>query len=308
MVPAAGNMRVTLIHNPGAGEGDGRSRDLVAMLEGQGYCVLAQSSRDDGWEAVLDEPADVVAVAGGDGTVARVARRLVGRGVPIAPLPSGTANNISRTLGLVGRPFEDLVRGWARGRRVKLDVGIARGPWGERRFVEGVGLGLFACLLSRDPSEAPPAFDRREEKVAWALRKLQERSTSCSTIRIRGTLDGEDLSGSYVMLEAMNLQHVGPSLFLAPDSRPGDGQLDVVLVTEAERGRLSEYLARWQENPERLAVLPTRKGSRLELEWTGYEVHVDDVLWPAPHDEPPPPPGRIEVRLEGSAVEFLAPA
>ena len=49
---------------------------------------------------------------GGDGTVGRVTRRMVGRGVPITVLPSGTANNIARSLGLIERPFEELIRGW----------------------------------------------------------------------------------------------------------------------------------------------------------------------------------------------------
>ena len=88
-------------------------------------------------------------MAGGDGTVAGVTRRMVGRGVPVAILPSGTANNIARSLGLLKRPFEELVRGWRDARRVKLDVGIAYGPWGQRYFVEGLGAGLFAELLVR---------------------------------------------------------------------------------------------------------------------------------------------------------------
>ena len=83
-----------------------------------------QSSKDEGWEQALQDAGDVVAVAGGDGTVSRVAKRLVGRGIPLAPLPMGTANNISRTLGLAGLPIEEIVRSWENPRRVKLDVGV----------------------------------------------------------------------------------------------------------------------------------------------------------------------------------------
>ncbi len=302
-------MRVTLVHNPGAGrQGSGEGRQIVQLLEREGYRVSYLSSKDDGWKKGLAEPADLIVVAGGDGTVGKVARRVAGRGVPIAPLPSGTANNISRSLGLVQRSFDDLVRGWRDARSVKLDVGVAEGPWGQRYFVEGLGLGLFAGLLGRSKSEkkGTPKFKRREDKIAYGLRKLAERVVECAPVELQATLDGKDISGAYVMLEAVNIPFVGPGLFLAPDSKPGDGELDIVLVGEAERERLRTYLEHWQDNKERLAVLPSHKGKRLSFEWTGFELHIDDKLWPK-RGKAPQAPARIEVRLEGHAVEFMVP-
>ena len=43
---------------------------------------------------------DAVIVAGGDGTVGKVAKRLAGTDVPLVVLPTGTANNIARSLGI----------------------------------------------------------------------------------------------------------------------------------------------------------------------------------------------------------------
>src|SRR6185503_11478949 len=119
---------------------------LCRLLEEHGHEVRYQCSKEDGWKRALKKQADLVAVAGGDGTVGRVTRRMVGRGVPVALLPSGTANNIARTLGLLERPFEELVRGWDSARRAKLDMGVAKGPWGERYFIEGLGAGIFAHM------------------------------------------------------------------------------------------------------------------------------------------------------------------
>jgi diacylglycerol kinase (ATP) len=300
-------VRVTLIHNPGAGRpGAGDGRALEQLLRRAGHEVRYQSSKDEHWRRSLDSPADLVVVAGGDGTVARVTRRMVGRGVPVALLPCGTANNIARTLGLVERPFEELVRGWEGARRVKLDVGIAEGPWGERHFVEGVGVGLFATLLSR-PRKNAKRGKRTASVVDGALRRLKDAAARCEPVELAAALDGEDISGRYLLLEALNLRYVGPSLFLAPDSQPGDGQFDVVLVTEAERGRLLEYLEKWQDNRERLAVLPTRKGKRLQLEWTGIELHIDDRLRPKKDAGPDEIAGIVEARIGGESVEFLVP-
>lgn len=301
-------MRITLIHNPGAGRhGKGELERLLRFMKEAGHEVRHRSSKDKGWTASLDESADVIAVAGGDGTVSRVAKRMRGRGTPIAPLPAGTANNISTTLGLVGRPLEELVRGWAEARHVKLDLGVADGPWGQRYFLEGVGAGLFAHAADVAPKDKLPP--KPEDKVKWAIRNLRQRLLEMKTMRIDASLDGEDLSGDYVLFEALNIPFVGPNLFLAPDSRQGDGQLDLVMATEAERERLAHYLEHWEEKKPRLAVLPSRQGRRLRMELAGERVHIDDEFWPEdPAEAGTKPPAPIEVRIEDAAVDFLAPA
>ena len=99
---------------------------------------------------------------------------------------------------------------------------------------------------------------------------------------------------------------MGSNLYLAPDTKPGDGHLEVVLVTEAERHRLVKYLDSWRENRERLAVLPSHRGKSLTLEWTGFELHIDDKLWPQA-EEAATPPACVTARLDAQ-VEFLVPA
>jgi len=302
-------VRITLIHNPGAGsQSEADAQKLMKLLEEAEHEVRYQSVKEDSWDKALEEPADLVVVAGGDGTVSRVAKRMVGRGIPVAPLPAGTANNISRTLGLVDRPWEELVRGWENARRVKLDVGIAEGPWGERYFVEGVGAGLFACLLgSSDPARKLAALKRPDERVAYALELLKERVLDCAPVEMKATLDGKDISGRYLLFETLNILYVGPNLFLAPDSQPGDGSFDVVLVTEGERDRLKNYLLTWQTNRERISVLPSHRGKHLRIEANGFELHIDDELWPEQGDTSVPGEGVIDIRIGGAAVEFLAP-
>ena len=298
-------MRITLIHNPGAGrQANDDAERLQRFLAEHGYDVRYQSAKDEDWKRALKKPAEMVVVAGGDGTVAKVTRRMVGRGIPVGVLPSGTANNIARTLGLLDRPFEELVRGWQNGRRVKLDVGVAKGPWGERYFVEGIGAGVFASLLA-NPA---PAVKKRRNAVENALDRLRDHAAECEPVEIYARLDGKDISGRYLMIEAVNLRYVGPNLHLAHDSQPGDGQFDVVLVTEAERARLLYYLEHWQENRERIAMLPSTRGKHLELEWSGFPLHIDDKLKPRHKDTPQEIAGLVEARFDGHAVEFLAPA
>jgi len=57
-------------------------------------------------------------------------------------------------------------------------------------------------------------------------------------------LDGKEMSGDYVLLEAMNVRYVGPNLDLVPRADINDGLLDVVLVGSGERGKLKPYFSK----------------------------------------------------------------
>lgn len=300
-------MRVTLIHNPGAGKQAKDEADLKKLLKRAGHQVRYQSSKEAGWKKVLKKPADLIVVAGGDGTVGRVVRRMPGIDVPVALLPSGTANNIARSLGQLERPFEELVRGWENARQLRLDVGVAEGPWGERYFVEGVGAGVFAELLANSDPKKSKKLKKRKNPVEAGLRRLRKQAERAEPVTICAALDGEDISGEYLLFEALNLRYIGPNLFLTAAAEPGDGHFEVVMVTEAERSRLLYYLDHWQDDRERLAILPSKSGSRLEVEWTGFPLHIDDKLQPKTKVRPKEMAGMVQARIDGAAVRFLVP-
>jgi diacylglycerol kinase family enzyme len=302
-------VRVTLIHNPGAGDDhqpDGQA--LTDLVRAAGHEVRYQACRDDTWAAVLDEPADIVAVAGGDGTVGRVAKKLIGRNLPVAPLPLGTANNISKTLGLTDLTLQEIVAGWDLARRIAFDAGLAKGPWGSRYFVEGMGVGLFACTIPvADESKTLASLTDADAKVSYALGMLQQRLARCPPHALELKLDGKDMSGEYVLFEAMNMEFVGPNLYLAPDIAPTDGLLDVVLVTTAERDKLNESLANWQEGELVRPNLTRHRAARVQMEWAGFEVHFDDEPWPAENQDAAALT-HIELSVERNALCFLTPA
>ena len=301
-------MRVTLLHNAGAGDDDQPdAQQLIELIRNAGHAVSYRSTDEDDWVRALSEPADVIAVAGGDGTIGRVAKQMTGRGIPIAVLPMGTANNISHTLGVADLPLEQLIAGWHLARTRRLDIGVALGPWGMYRFIEGLGLGVFAWTIPEaDASPTLASLEAADHKITYALQMLKDHLQACPPIALSATLDGDDLSGEYVLFEAMNTQYIGPNLYLAPHANPGDGQLDVVMVTNSERDRLIDYLSSWQNGEFRRPHLPTRQGRRLAMRWTGFHVHIDDRIWP---DEGamPPAPAPIDVTIEAQAVSFLSP-
>src|SRR6185369_13146207 len=182
--------RLTLIHNPNAG--DDRQPtvgQLHALLKEAGYKVRYQSAKEDGWEKALKRPADVVAIAGGDGTVTKVARRLIGRDVPIAVLPMGTANNISKTLGISDMPVTQLIRAWESAQRVTFDAGIACGPGGERYFIEGAGAGLLTTSMPKaSKSKTLVQLKETDAKVSYAQQLFREHLVDAPAMEIKAAV------------------------------------------------------------------------------------------------------------------------
>jgi diacylglycerol kinase family enzyme len=305
-------MKVTLIHNPKAGEGaDGGAHEFLALIGAAGHSVSCHSSKDEHLDQALGDPGDLVAIAGGDGTIGAVAARLVGRGVPLAVLPMGTANNISTTLGLASTPLKRLIAGWAAAFRLRFDVGVARGPWGLTRFIEGIGAGLFARAICELDARADVTFgpeDNREDKLATALKWMSERVSSFPAEELTIALDGRDLSGEYILLEAMNIQHIGPSLHLAPDADPSDGLLNVVLIGADEREKLGMYLAdrlSGRSDPPRWRV---HRGRNLQIWCDKADLHLDDRVWRASASNDAESPILLDVKMESHALAFLLQA
>ena len=305
-------MQITLIHNPEAGNKEQASgEDLTRLVEAAGHSVRYQSTkRADGREA-LDAPTDLVAVAGGDGIVGKVAKELVGRGVPAAILPMGTANNIAGALDLSGKERKHLIEGWTTARRVRFDVGVAQGPWGSTYFVEGVGTGAFAETMSRLDARKNIDLAHHEasgKKIESVLHIMRIRLDGARPLALKLNLDGVDLSGEYVLLEAMNIRSIGPNLHLASDADPGDGLLDIVLISYDEREKLTTYLSERIAGTSGALHIPSRRGRELHMECDEMRLHIDDDIWPVHGEHPPFSPMIIDLTVHPEGLEILVPA
>jgi diacylglycerol kinase family enzyme len=303
-------MKVTLIHNPDSGDDTQPSGDqILRLIYGAGHAADYRSSKENDWDSTLKEPRDIVAVAGGDGVVGKVAKRLIGSATPIAVLPTGTANNVANALGLTDRTLKDLVIGWETARRTSFDVGVAEGPWGSKRFIEGAGIGLFTETMSQTKDDAHLARVRNADKVIASVLEMlikRLRSYPAKTLEVR--LDAQDLSGDYILLEAMNIGFVGPNLYLAPDADPGDGLLDIVCVSKSERGKLSSYLSNNVHDEVAPANLTVHRGQHLRIKWEGSPIHIDDETWPEAKGSPSSAGSDfIDVKVDPKALVFLTP-
>ena len=103
---------------------------------------------------------DLVAVAGGDGTMNAAAEGLVATGLPLGILPTGTANDLARTLGIEA-DLEAAVKVIAAGHTRRIDLGLVNG----HPFFNVASMGLsaeLASMLTRD-------IKRRFGKLGYAV-------------------------------------------------------------------------------------------------------------------------------------------
>jgi len=273
-------MRILLVHNDGAG--DGRfDRETVMRLIGEAghqtkYVDLANRS----WRDALTGSIDAVAAAGGDGTVAKVGRAVAGRGIPIAVLPLGTANNIAGALGTSMRSVPELIAGWASARRQPFDVGVAQ-PGKPLRFLESAGLGLLATTIARIAHGDAGYVDElseAEDRLEAAIDVVREELAAIRPVPVELELDGQTVSGEFLLLEVLNFGGAGANLRLAHDADPADGLFDVVMVGEDRRQELLEHLPLYRIDPARAPRLPSRTARRVRVSCAACQLHLDDRL------------------------------
>lgn len=308
-------MHVVLVHHPAAGNGAHTEASLTRALERAGHRVTYFEDTAD-WTDRLPEGADLLLVAGGDGTVGEALRCLAERGerhrdLPFAVLALGTANNIATRLGW-HRPVEEAVAALAHARRVPFDLGVAEGPWGRRRFVEAVGVGPFPRAMAFEAAgetELLRAARGREAELQRDLRLLHALARVAEPRSWALEVDGTPWPGPFLAVEVLNLGLFGPNVALAPESSPSDGRLAVVAVREAERNAFEGHLQDRIAGRPAPAALPVRHGRRVRLLVPGGRLHLDDTLWPAANDAPLPaaPPAEVVLAIEPGALTALVP-
>jgi len=215
---------IALLTNPESGSGDadevaGRLRAL-----GAGLSVYALGEV----EAALAQGPDRIAVAGGDGSLACVAAPAGRAGVPVAVIPTGTANDFARALGLPRDPAAASELAVLGTRTRPLDL-----AWmDERPFLNVASLGL-------PPAAAKHASGLKAMLGSFAygigaLRAgLRAKPVSCVVHS-----DGEELfAGAAWQVTVACSGAFGAGSSIGADE--ADGRLDAVILEAGSRARLA---------------------------------------------------------------------
>jgi diacylglycerol kinase family enzyme len=253
---------------------------LIEMLEDEGYRVKYRSAKRPDLAAKLEKNhGDLVVAAGGDGTIAKVAKILLSQpdqGAPMAILPVGTANNIALSLGITG-PTEELIKHLDKEKPRKLSHGICRAHWGEQNFIEGVGLGSLArATTPKSGGNKDKTVRIREGRIAF-----REAVRQAKPERLYVTVDGERIEDEVILIEILNIRQVGPRLRLAPTADAGDDVLDVAYVATEHRQDLVDWLdaliaGELDDDTAGPPPCANVAGKKITIAWNGMELRLDD--------------------------------
>jgi diacylglycerol kinase family enzyme len=223
-------MSAFLIVNPHSGAGAGRRVAEAAAARGIRVHVLAPGEKSS--DVARNADADVLAVAGGDGSLAPVAQVAIERDIPFACIPTGTYNHFARDLGLDRRDPESALELLSSSSERRVDVGYAN----DRLFLNNVSLGAYAQLVHEQRRGSP--FAR--------LRTLAILTSQREAVPL--TLDGAPVR-SRVVLVANNAYSLDV-LSLGARDRLDEGLLHVYV----EVGRLRPT---WEERSTGRLVVDT---------------------------------------------------
>ncbi len=184
-----------VLMNPRSGGGKVDRFDLVEKARAAGCrVVLLDAGRHQDVSELarraVAEGADLLAVAGGDGTQALVAEVAAYHDLPFVVIPAGTRNHFALDLGLDRDDPAAALEALTHGVELRVDLGYAA----DRVFVNNASFGTYASIVT------DPAY--RDAKARTALRTLPGLLTGEDAPGLRAQADGTRLDG----LQALGLQ------------------------------------------------------------------------------------------------------
>ena len=286
-------MRAILCHNPKSGDGEHSRTELLDALKDAGIDARYCSIKSGDFPRVLREPAELIIAAGGDGAVATVIKSMPDRGVPLAILPLGTANNIAHSFKIIGS-VNELVKTWDLSRFCPLDVGVVAGSWGERPFVEAVGLGALPQLILKSDRE-------QTAKVGEGREALADEIAEAGAIDVTLAIDGAAIPTDDILaIEVVNIAYTGPRLPLLEGGEKTRGTLGVAVIRRKERVATMSWLNAPHSGRAPFSQL---SGRRVELAWSGAPLRIDDEAM-----ELSSSPQQAVAAIDGRSVKVLVPA
>jgi diacylglycerol kinase family enzyme len=177
-----------LLINPRSGSGSPSANELVQAAREQGVEAHLLEPGDDPRELALRSGAEIVGIAGGDGSLAPVAAAALETGARFVCIPFGTRNHFARDAGLDHDDPLAALAAFDAGREERIDVGRVGG----RLFLNNVSLGAYAGLVHRREHHR-----RRGETLARAKALL---AVARQRHRLHARVDGEDTDARVILV------------------------------------------------------------------------------------------------------------
>ncbi len=291
-------LRVKLIFNPTAGKTGKSPRQLMDILahmqkhnmhpevhiwdDEAGMKTLIKRALKDGTQLIV--------ASGGDGTIDSVAAELAGTHLTLGILPTGTANNLAINLR-IPRNLDEAVAVLREGRRVKIDLGHARGGGTKRYFLEMATFGLISDIF-------PPADDFRRGEILKAGEVISTFAASTPSLVTLEMDHKKPVSLSAFSVVVANMPYIGRNFRINRTVSFRDGKLNVFVFTELSKIGLLNYAIRYlsgEINDETVKHFRVRRVKISTLPQMGTNA-----------DGRPLPASQIRIKVQPEALRVMA--
>lgn len=278
-----------IVLNPRAGGGKVASFGLAAkakalgatvvVLDGRGTVDVAELARQ-----AIAEGADLLGVAGGDGTQALVAGCAAEHDLPLLVIAAGTRNHFALDLGLDRDDPARCLDALTDGVELHVDLGFID----DRPFVNTASFGAYANVVERE--------DYRKDKINTAVDVLPEILAHRDGAHLRARAGEVVINGPHALLVSNNPYGAGDLAGLGRRARLDSGLIGVIALTIDSAAQAAGLLR--GRHARGLDVLCAREAV-VESEEPTIPVGIDgEALWL-------PTPVRCSVR--GGALRVRVP-
>jgi YegS/Rv2252/BmrU family lipid kinase len=241
------SLRVKLIANPNAGEGDASDaadnlKLVIGFLKKNGLKVdVALTSPKEEATPVARRAGKngykVVIAMGGDGTIEAVMRGMIGSKARLGIIPAGTQNNIAKSLGIPS-DLEKACALIASDDTLKLDIGRVKTRKGKKfDFFEMATIGLSATIY---PDANKMASGKFSGIKATALTFFHQETKPKIFLTFN---DESKINVETMLVMVSNTPIFGKNFMVAPEASLQDGLLDISVYPDFSKVELLRYYA-----------------------------------------------------------------
>src|SRR5215218_889330 len=211
MNPRSGGGKVTRFGLKDKAEALGAT---VVLLEGPGTVDVGELAR-----TAVANGADLLGVAGGDGTQALVAGIAAEHNLPLLVISAGTRNHFALDLGLDREDPARCLDALGDGVELQVDLGFIGG----RPFVNNASFGAYAAIVQS------PAY--RDDKTRTTLDQLPGLLAGQQGPHLVARAENVTIEGPHAVLVSNNVYGMGDIAGLGRRARLDRGNLGVFAVT-----------------------------------------------------------------------------
>ncbi len=286
-----------LVMNLKSGGGKAEQFHLVEECQRRGIEPIVLTPGDDLLDLARDAiegGADVIGMAGGDGSQALVAAVAAERGIPMVVVPAGTRNHLALDLGIDRNDVVGALDAFGEAIERPMDLGEVNG----RVFVNNVSLGLYATIVQSEAYR-----DAKVETTLAALPKVLGPGTRPVDLRFDGP-DGEHHDGAH-MIQVSNGSYGRTMRTMGSRTSVSDGTLGVVSLVIPDDASATRFLGALSVGrPERYSGYQAWETRQLEIDSGGpVAVGLDgETLSLDPPLRFTVRPGVVRLRLSPEAI------